>query len=213
MQNKWYYIKALVNNFNVNGNTIIGFCPQIQVSVYRTLIETCQVIQAYKIWVVPSRCFSFSAQFSLRLPHYLQAGDRQLPTIYYSMKKYQIRARGFWSLKANWCLRFSLPQILLADLVGNRSLRQRLQKVMVCDLWLVDFEPFRVFLCFKFRWLWSWLWFTAAKNAVNKGTLEIQSSLVFERLRKRWPWEFWIWLLCFLFPILSTGMYFQENVR
>ena len=52
--------------------------------------------QAYKSWVVPSHCFSFPAQFSLRLPYYLQAGDRQLPTMYYNMKKCQIRAREFW---------------------------------------------------------------------------------------------------------------------
>ena len=36
-----------------------------------------------------------------------------------------------------------------ADLLRNRSLPQRVQKVMVCDLWLVDFDPFCVFLCFK----------------------------------------------------------------
>ena len=72
---------------------------------------------------------------------------------------------------------------------------------MVCDLWLVDFDPFRVFLCFEFRCLWSWLWLTAAKNAIKKGAFEIQSLLVFERLRKRWPWEFWIG--CFVFHFLS----------
>ena len=33
-------------------------------------------------------------------------------------------------------LRFSLPSIISADLFGNRSLLQRVQKVMVCDLWL-----------------------------------------------------------------------------
>ena len=37
----------------------------------------------------------------------------------------------------------------VADLLRNRSLLQRLQKVMVYDLWLVDFDPFCVFLCFK----------------------------------------------------------------
>ena len=31
----------------------------------------------------------------------------------------------------------------------------RVQKVKVCDLWLVDFDPFCVFLCFKVRCLWS----------------------------------------------------------
>ena len=56
-----------------------------------------------------------------------------------------------WSSKANWRLRFSLPSIILADLLGNKSLLQRVQKVIVCDLWLVDFDPFCVFLCFKGR--------------------------------------------------------------
>ena len=39
----------------------------------------------------------------------------------------------FWSLKANWRLRFSLSSIILADLLGNRNLLQRVLKVMVCD--------------------------------------------------------------------------------
>ena len=43
---------------------------------------------------------------------------------------------------------------------------------MVCDLWLVDFDPFCVFLCFKVRCLWSWLWLTAAKNAIVKAAFE-----------------------------------------
>ena len=41
------------------------------------------------------------------------------------------------------------------DLLGNRSLLQRVQKVMVCDLWLVDFDPFCVFLCFKVYCFWT----------------------------------------------------------
>ena len=41
----------------------------------------------------------------------------------------------------------------LADLLGNteRSLLKRPQKVMICDLRLVDCNPFCVFLCFKVR--------------------------------------------------------------
>ena len=38
--------------------------------------------------------------------------------------------------------------IILVDLLGNESLLQRVQKVIVCDLWLVDFDPFCEFLCF-----------------------------------------------------------------
>ena len=69
-----------------------------------------------------------------------------------------LKTREFWRSKANWRLRFSLPSIILdilADLVGNTSLLRRVQKVMVCDLWLVDLDPFCVFLCFKVCCLWS----------------------------------------------------------
>jgi len=61
----------------------------------------------------------------------------------------------FWSSKANWRLRFSLLLIFLADLLGNESFLQRVQKVIVYGLWLVDFDPFCVFLCFQVRSLWS----------------------------------------------------------
>ena len=57
---------------------------------------------------------------------------------------------------------------------------------MVCELWLVDFDPFCV-LCFKVLCLWSWLWLTAAKNAIKKGALKIQSSRVFESAVKDDP--------------------------
>ena len=53
-------------------------------------------------------------------------------------------------------LRFSLLSIISADLLGNRILLWRVQKVTVCDLWLANFDPFCVFLCFKVRCLWSW---------------------------------------------------------
>ena len=46
--------------------------------------------------------------------------------------------------------------IILADLLGNESFLQRVQKVIVYDLWLVDFDPFFEFLCFKVRCLWSY---------------------------------------------------------
>ena len=39
-------------------------------------------------------------------------------------------------------LRFSVPSIILADLLGNIRLLARVQKVMVCDSRLVDFKPF-----------------------------------------------------------------------
>ena len=78
MQNKWYYIKALVNNFNVNGNTIIGFCPQIQVSVYRTLIETCQVTGVQNLSGTLSLFFFFCSIFFASSP--LSAGRGQAAT-------------------------------------------------------------------------------------------------------------------------------------
>ena len=59
------------------------------------------------------------------------------------------KTRKFWSSKADWRLRFSLPSIILADLLGNRSFL--FKKVMVCDLWLADFDPFCAFLYFKAR--------------------------------------------------------------
>ena len=51
----------------------------------------------------------------------------------------------------DWVL--SLPSIILTELLGNKILLSQVQKVMVCDLSLVDFNPFRVFLCFKVRCL------------------------------------------------------------
>ena len=48
----------------------------------------------------------------------------------------------FWTSWANWRLRFSLPSIILADL-ENRSLLQRVQKVMVCDLWISNRSVFQ----------------------------------------------------------------------
>ena len=65
------------------------------------------------------------------------------------------KTRQLWSSKSNWPLRFSLPSIILADLLGNRTLLKRVQKDMVCDLWSVDFYPFCALLCFKVCCLWS----------------------------------------------------------
>ena len=52
------------------------------------------------------------------------------------------KTRELRSSKANWRLRFSLPSTILVELLGNRTLLKRVQKVMVCDLWLVDLDPF-----------------------------------------------------------------------
>ena len=39
---------------------------------------------------------------------------------------------------------FFLPSIILTNLLGNKTLLKRVQKVIVCDLWLVKFDPFCV---------------------------------------------------------------------
>ena len=49
--------------------------------------------------------------------------------------------------KANSCLCFSLPSIILADFLGNRTLLKQVQKAMVCDLWLVDLWIRFVYFC------------------------------------------------------------------
>ena len=66
-----------------------------------------------------------------------------------------LKTHELWSSKANWSLRFSLLSIILADLLGQRTLLKRVQKAIVCDLWLADFHPFCLFLRFKVRCLWS----------------------------------------------------------
>ena len=66
-----------------------------------------------------------------------------------------LKTRELWSSKVNWSLRFSLLSIILADLLGQRTLLKRVQKAIVCDLWLADFHPFCLFLRFKVRCLWS----------------------------------------------------------
>ena len=66
-----------------------------------------------------------------------------------------LKTRELWSSKANWSLRFALLSIILADLLGQRTLLKRVQKVIVCDPWLADFNPFCLFLRFKVRCLWS----------------------------------------------------------
>ena len=57
---------------------------------------------------------------------------------------YNITGKLFVSRFANFegILGFSLLSIILADLLGNRCSFQRVQKVMVSNLRLVDFDPF-----------------------------------------------------------------------
>ena len=65
---------------------------------------------------------------------------------------------------------------------------------MVCDLLLVDFDPFCVFRCFRVRCLCS-LWLTAVKNAIMKAAFELQSSCISEKrsdVRFSSVLQFWI---------------------
>ena len=47
-------------------------------------------------------------------------------------------------------LRFSVPSIILADLLENALLLARVQKVVVCGSGLVDFDPFYLFRLSRF---------------------------------------------------------------
>ena len=51
-------------------------------------------------------------------------------------------------------LGFSVPSIILANLLGNTRLFVRVQKVRFCDLWLVALDLSGFFLYFKVRCLW-----------------------------------------------------------
>ena len=45
---------------------------------------------------------------------------------------------------------FSVPSIIVLDFLWNTiCLLEQVQKVLVCDLQSVDFDPFGLFLCFK----------------------------------------------------------------
>ena len=84
-----------------------------------------------------------------------------LPSIEGVLLKHPL-GKMHWKLSfCDWCIsilsskKWQTP-IILADLLGNESLLQRVQKVIVCDLWSVDFDPFCEFLCFKVRCLWSY---------------------------------------------------------
>ena len=47
-------------------------------------------------------------------------------------------------------LAFSVQSMILADLLGNKGLLARVQKVMVCDSRLVDFDAFCLFRVLRF---------------------------------------------------------------
>ena len=104
----------------------------------------------------------------------LMATQQESTMFYYSLFKHWIKVCGpLWKSTSDWFqtftavldntrhpmsktsldFRFSATSIKIwrlgafsADLLGNRRLLQRVQKVMICDLWLVDFASFCVFL-------------------------------------------------------------------
>ena len=71
------------------------------------------------------------------------------------MKKAMVVAK-FIILRSVFCngfegfLGFSVPSIILADLLRNTCLLVRVQKVMICDTRLVDFDPFCLFCVSRF---------------------------------------------------------------
>ena len=90
-----------------------------------------------------------------------------------------LRKHEFWSSKANSRLRFTLPPIILADLLGNTGLLKRVQKVMVCCLWFVS-VVFRSVLwvsVFQGSLLVIVMMLTAAKNVIMKAAFELQISV------------------------------------
>ena len=133
---------------------------QISRDIYKT--KSMKDIQIYVVVIFLSQLFFIFPLF-LRMVMYANEFEtrekRKLTKIKnnYSCRKFYIlhfsKTRELWSSKANWQLCFSLLSIILADLLGNRILLKRVQKLMVCDLWLVDFDACCVFLCFMVRCL------------------------------------------------------------
>ena len=74
---------------------------------------------------------------------------RAVPTVWLLQRNSLYHALRF----ANF--RFSVPLIILVNLLGNICLLARVQKVMVCDSWLVDFKPPCLFCVSRFVALWS----------------------------------------------------------
>ena len=76
-------------------------------------------------------------------------------------------------------MRFLLPSIILTDLLGDKTLTGL--NGHGCDLWLVDFDPFCVFLCMKICCFWLQSWLAVAKNAIVEAAFELQSSHICEK--------------------------------
>ena len=80
--------------------------------------------------------------------HHHHYHDKNQPIFFtfHSLPRFP-KTHELWSSKANSCLCFSLPSIILADFLGNRTLLKQVQKAMVCDLWLVDLWIRFVYFC------------------------------------------------------------------
>ena len=80
--------------------------------------------------------------------HHHQYHDKNQPIFFtfHSLPRFP-KTHELWSSKANSCLCFSLPSIILADFLANRTLLKQVQKAMVCDLWLVDLWIRFVYFC------------------------------------------------------------------
>ena len=81
------------------------------------------------------------------MPTFQRATDRRIGWCYCQIRC--IAQRVF--LKFEGILGFSVPSIIFADLLGNTFLVERVQKVMVCDLWYVIGGFWSVWFAFVFQ--------------------------------------------------------------
>ena len=126
---------------------------------------------------------------------------RSLYNIYIYMLPRFSNTRKFWSSKANCHLLFSLLSIILADLLGNRTLLKRVQRVK--GLWFVNggfqsdlsVSVFQGSLLINYDWqqwrtpLWSRLLnFTACVFLKNAVTVSLDVSIW------EWHWQLLDWI-------------------
>ena len=87
----------------------------------------------YAIWgVTQTTCYFFFVIFNLW-------GNSLYRAMPFAKSHNGIMALGFTYFG------ISVPSIFLGDLLGNTCLLARVQKVMVCDSWLMDFDPLCLF--------------------------------------------------------------------
>ena len=129
---------------------------------------------------------------------------------------------------------------MLADLLGNASLLHWVHKVLVCDLWLVDLDPFCEFLCFKIHCLWSywrlqsnqvkctpkesiyWIYYSKVESVascrfqIDLCILACVMSREFTReaVMKFLPAQFsWIWCKCLLRNLIHSKIFNLTKYR